>query len=62
MVRPNVSPPIPQSNPKKKAQNEVLPEGSERTDSRSSVKRLARNQGAMIQLKNPPTSQLRIGE
>jgi hypothetical protein len=57
MVKPKVRPPMPQRSPKKKAQNKVLAEVAERTANRSLVKRLPKNQGAMIQLKKPPTSQ-----
>ena len=37
MVRPNVSPPIPHSRPKKNAQNNVLVGASDKTESRSRV-------------------------
>ncbi len=48
---------MPQSSPKKKPQKRVSVEACERTASRSFVSKLASNQGAMIQLKKPPTSQ-----
>src|SRR5882672_11083024 len=57
IVNPKVRPPTPHSRPKKKDQNRVLDGASERTARRSRVIRLPSNQGAMIQLKNPPTSQ-----
>src|ERR1700704_5554838 len=57
IVNPKVSPPTPHRRPKKKDQNRVFDGASERTARRSRVMRLPSNHGAMIQLKNPPTSQ-----
>src|SRR5271154_1475405 len=57
MVSPNVSPPIPHNNPKRTDQKRVEAGASERTWNKSVVKRSPRIQGAMIQLKKPPTSQ-----
>src|SRR5215469_443283 len=57
IVKPKVRPPTPQSSPKKNDQNKVFAGASPSTLSKSRVRMLPRNHGAMIQLQTPPTSQ-----
>jgi hypothetical protein len=57
MVRPKVSPPTPQRTPKKKVHKRLAPLASRRIS--TVLGRMASDtaQGAMIQLKRPPTIQ-----
>ena len=57
MVRPKVSPPRPHMAPQNHVHANVEAEVSPSTPRRSLVLIEARTQGAMIQLKKPPTSQ-----
>ena len=57
MVRPKVSPPRPHMAPQNQVQANVEAEVWPSTPRRSRVLIEATTQGAMIQLKKPPTSQ-----
>src|SRR5207244_12438464 len=55
IVRPKVSPPMPQRSPKKNDQNRLLVGASDKTPRRSRVMRLPKKHGAMLQLRLPHT-------